>query len=188
MNPGRMRTVHVDEPDSSHTLLWLAGGAVLGLVAGVMLADRIKGRSGSLRSLANRGRKFASGAWDSLGPILETARSLKEAWDEPDDDELEDDQELDPDETEAALDDDVDEESEDEDDEERNSDALDERVLEAFVNDPILMERSVEIEERDPGVIILYGRMRSAKEAKHAMTIARGVPGVERVRARLTVR
>lgn len=188
-----MRTVRVDEPDSSHTMLWLAAGAVLGVVAGVMLADRIKGKRGSLRSLASRGRRFATGAWDALGPILETARELKQAWDEPDEDELEEDEELDLDEDdEDDLDDDSDDDSgeddEDEADEEAEDDALDARVLEAFINDPILMERSVEIEERDPGVIILHGRMRSAKEAKHAVTIARGVPGVERVRTRLTVR
>lgn len=180
-----MRTVHIEEPDRSHTMLWLAGGAVLGVVAGVLLADRIKGRSGSLRSLARRGRRFATGAWDSLGPLLETARSLKEAWDAPEDeDELDEDEELELDEAEAALAGDYDE---DEDDEE-SDDALDARVLEAFINDPILMESPVEIEERDSGVIILYGRMQSAKEAKHAVTIARGVPGVERVRTRLTVR
>lgn len=174
-------------------MLWLAGGAVLGLVAGVMLADRIKGKRGSLRSLASRGRKLAAGTWDSVGALLETARSLKEAWDEPDDEEefdeeaekgfdeeFDEDEELDGIEAEAELD--------DESAEDRDVDALDARVLEAFINDPVLMERSVEIEERDPGVIILYGRMRSAREAKHAVTIARGVPGVERVRTRLTVR
>jgi BON domain len=179
-----MRTVRVDEPDSSHTMLWLAAGAVLGVVAGVMLSDRIKGKRGSLRSLASRGRRFAAGAWDSLGPLLETARELKQAWDEPD--EEEEDEELD---LVEDTDDELDEEGDEDDDEEaEEDDALDARVLEAFVNDPILMESAVEIEERDPGVIILHGRMRNAKEAKHAVTLARGVPGVERVRTRLTVR
>ncbi len=50
------------------------------------------------------------------------------------------------------------------------------------------MHRPVEIEERDPGVIVLHGAVRTAREVKHAVTIARGVPGVERVRTRLTVR
>lgn len=169
--PYPMRTVRVAEPDSGHTWLWLTAGAALGVVAGVLLADRIKARKGSLSALANRGRQLAATAKRTWGPLLETAQSLKEAWNEPDEDEGDVDDDLEYDE----LDEEVD-------------DALDARVLEAFIHDPILVERSVEIEERDPGVIVLHGRMLSASEVKHASTIARGVPGVERVRSRLTVR
>lgn len=152
-----MRTVRVDEPDSGHTWLWLTAGAALGIVAGVLLADR--------------GKQLAATAKRTWGPILDTARSIKEAWDEPDEDEDDMDDDLEYDELEEEVD-----------------DALDARVLEAFINDPILTERSVEIEERDSGVIVLHGRMLSAHEVKHASTIARGVPGVDRVRSRLTVR
>lgn len=156
-----MRTIQIDEPESDHTWLWLTAGAALGLVAGVLLADRIKGRRGSLRSIVSRGRRFATTAIDTLGPLLESIRDRGE------DAEREDD----------GPDDDEDEDG-----------GIGERVLEAFIHDPVLAERLVEIDERRPGVIVLHGRVRSEREAKHAMTIARGVPGVERVRSRLTIR
>lgn len=66
--------------------------------------------------------------------------------------------------------------------------ALDARVLEAYANDPILAERPIEIEERADGVIALTGRVRSAREIAHAVTIARGIPGVREVRQRLQPR
>ena len=71
---------------------------------------------------------------------------------------------------------------------EGDEDRMGERVLEAFSNDPILAARAIEIEADDDGDVILYGRVRSAREVAHAVTLARGVPGVTRVRQQLQVR
>jgi len=58
---------------------------------------------------------------------------------------------------------------------------LEERVLEAFRNDPILSTRAVDIGSLRTGVIELAGVVDTAQEAQHAVTIARGVPGVTTV-------
>jgi len=71
----------------------------------------------------------------------------------------------------------------DEDDE-----ALEERVLEAFRNDPTLSERAIDIGAIGDGIIELTGWVHEADEATHAVTITRGVPGVETVVNRLDVR
>lgn len=64
---------------------------------------------------------------------------------------------------------------------------LEERVLEAFENDPTLGERAVDIGALGEGVIELSGWVHTDDESEHAVTIARGVPGVETVVNRLTV-
>jgi hypothetical protein len=64
---------------------------------------------------------------------------------------------------------------------------LEERVLEAFNNDPILAERAIDIGTIGDGTIELAGWVDSDDEAEHAMTIARGVPGVQNVVNRLLV-
>ena len=58
---------------------------------------------------------------------------------------------------------------------------LEERVLEAFRNDPVLSTRAVDIGSLRTGVIELAGVVDTAQEAQHAVTIARGVPGVQTV-------
>jgi len=83
---------------------------------------------------------------------------------------------------EEDLDDDVESEM-DEDDQE-----LEERVLEAFRNDPTLSERAIDIGAIGDGIIELTGWVHEADEATHAVTITRGVPGVETVVNRLDVR
>jgi len=64
---------------------------------------------------------------------------------------------------------------------------LEERVLEAFRNDPILAERAVDIGSIGDGIIELAGWVDTDSEAEHAVTIARGVPGVETVVNRLAI-
>ncbi len=174
-----MRVIRVDEGDPDHTWIWLTAGAALGVVAGVLIARRMKGRRASLESLLDRGRSLAQAAVRNAGPIMDAALSIKDAWDdragEDDEDESEDLEEGAGDAPQAE-------------DEEIADDGLDARVLEAFANDPVLSARAVEIEEGRAGAIVLHGRVRSAREVRHAVTIARGVPGVTRVRERLTVR
>jgi hypothetical protein len=78
------------------------------------------------------------------------------------------------------------EESDTEVDEE--DEALEERVLEAFRNDPTLSERAIDIGAIGDGIIELTGWVHDPDEATHAVTITRGVPGVETVVNRLDVR
>jgi osmotically-inducible protein OsmY len=65
---------------------------------------------------------------------------------------------------------------------------IDERVLAAFEQDPVLSERAIEIDADEPGTIVLRGTVPSAEDAAYAMTIARGTPGVTQVENLLRVR
>jgi hypothetical protein len=137
MSPLRYR----DDDTTSSGLLYLAAGAVLGLAAGLVVADRFGGFS----SLTSKLR-------DRVGRLRD----------------------FDDDESDSEI---------DEDDE-----ALEERVLEAFRNDPVLSERAIDIGAIGDGIIELTGWVHEADEATHAVTITRGVPGVETVVNRLDVR
>ena len=64
---------------------------------------------------------------------------------------------------------------------------LEERVLEAYRNDPVLCERAVDIGSIGEGIIELAGWVDTEEEAEHAVTIARGVPGVDTVVNRLAI-
>lgn len=64
---------------------------------------------------------------------------------------------------------------------------LEERVLEAFRNDPILAERAVDIGSIGEATIELAGWVEDEDEARHAVTIARGVPGVDTVVNRIAI-
>ena len=65
---------------------------------------------------------------------------------------------------------------------------LEERVLEAFRNDPILSERAIDIGALDDGIVELTGWVNASDEAEQAVVITRGVPGVDTVVNRLAVR
>ena len=64
---------------------------------------------------------------------------------------------------------------------------LEERVLEAFSNDPMLSERAVDIGGIGEDIIELAGWVNTEEEAEHAVTLARGVPGVDTVLNRIAV-
>jgi hypothetical protein len=64
---------------------------------------------------------------------------------------------------------------------------LEERVLEAFRNDPILSERGIDIGSVGEGTIELTGWVETPDESERATTITRGVPGVETVVNRIIV-
>lgn len=64
---------------------------------------------------------------------------------------------------------------------------LEERVLEAYRNDPILAERAVDIGSIGDGIIELAGWVDTDTESEHAVTLARGVPGVATVVNRLAI-
>jgi len=141
MSPLRYR----DDDSQTSGLLYLAAGAVLGLAAGLVVADRFGGFS----ALTSKVR-------DRIGRLREEDEDYE-----------------------------ADEDTEDEVDEDE---ALEERVLEAFRNDPILSERAVDIGAIGDGIIELTGWVHEADEATHAVTITRGVPGVETVVNRLDIR
>jgi len=87
-----------------------------------------------------------------------------------------------------AEDQDLDEYEEDEIEAEGEYDeSLEERVLEAFRNDPILSERAVDIGSIGDGIIELAGWVETEEEAEHAVTIARGVPDVDTVVNRMSI-
>lgn len=65
---------------------------------------------------------------------------------------------------------------------------LEERVLEAFRNDPILSERAIDIGALDEGIVELTGWVNAPDEADQAVVITRGVPGVDTVVNRLAIR
>ena len=67
------------------------------------------------------------------------------------------------------------------------NEGLEERVLEAFRNDPILSERAIDIGGIGEETIELAGWVNSEAEADHAVVLARGVPGVETVVNRIAV-
>ena len=136
MSPLRYR----DDDSQSNVLLYLVAGAVLGLAAGLVVADRFGGFSALTEKLRDRVARRHEG----------------------EDDEA----------------DEMDEEDE----------VLEERVLEAFRNDPVLAERAVDIGAIGDGIIELTGWVHEPDEATHAVTITRGVPGVETVVNRLDVR
>ncbi len=200
-----MRVIEV-EGESKHDrwLLWLLAGTAIGLTAGVLVAEKYSGRTPSLAALRRRFRKLAAVAGKQWGPLVDLALELKDQFDErraargtPDDD-LDDDLGDEADEAFAdadeyaeadpPLDDDFGDDFDDDEVDEEDAEAIGARVLEAFANDPILSERAIEIDADDDGDVILEGRVRSAREVARAVTLARGVPGVARVRQHLAVR
>ena len=65
---------------------------------------------------------------------------------------------------------------------------LESRVLEAFRNDLVLEARAIDIGAVGAGTIELTGWVESTGEIAHALTLARGVPGVTAVVDHLAVR
>jgi hypothetical protein len=198
-----MRVIEVEaESSTDRWLLWLLAGAAIGVTAGVLTAEKYSGRQPSIRALRRRLRGLASVAGRQWGPLVDLALELKDQWDErraarPVPADAAHDEDDEPDalddadeyaEAEAPLDEDFGDAFDEEELDEGDEDRIGGRVLEAFANDPILAERAVDIEADDDGDVILYGRVRTAREVAHAVTLARGVPGVTRVRQRLQVR
>lgn len=158
----RIRYRHAaEEASSSHGILFLAVGAIAGLAAGVFIAQRF----GGLAGLTGRLRERFATAEGAGGPA-----SGADVYDE--EDELADD-DFEEDDGEAAA---------------GVDDELEERVLEAYRNDPILAARAVDIGAIGSGVIELTGWVHNDDESAHAVTLASGVPGVETVVNRIVIR
>ena len=172
----RIRYRYLRRPEESNTgTVLLAVGALAGLAVGVLIAQRygglqaISGRVGRLRDgVRERVRdRIGDRFRERFGRRGEAAES-----DVPGRGSEAQDYDEEP----------LDEQYADEGEE------LEERVLEAFRNDPILSERAVDIGAIGRGIIELTGWVHAEDESHHAVVVTRGVPGVETVVNRLTVR
>jgi hypothetical protein len=132
-------------------------GAVAGFAVGMLVAQRVGGFSGLVESVRRRSRAEGDDEAVEAGPVVADDFSEYDDYD----DELED--------------------------EGVPNEGLEERVLEAFRNDPILSERAIDIGGIGEETIELAGWVNSEEEAEHAVVLARGVPGVETVVNRIAV-
>ncbi len=148
-----------DESSYAGTVVGAVIGAVAGFAAGMLVAQRVGGFSGLSKKLRRRGERGAAIADERFRDVHGVAE---------DEDEFEDVEE---DELEA----------------EDYDESLEEHVLEAFRNDPILSERAIDIGSLNDGVIELAGWVEDEDESEHAVTIARGVPGVATVVNRIAI-
>ncbi len=162
MSPLRFREEE-EEESGSHSALFLAIGAVAGFAAGVLMAEQF----GGFRGITDRIKERLGGADE-------------DHLDDGDADEFEDEDD--------DYEDNVDEYAASYVAPIKGSDELEERVLEAYRNDPILSERAIDIGAIQEGIIEITGWVNAEDEAKQAVDVARGVPGVETVVNRLAVR
>lgn len=160
MSPFRYR----DEESNSASALYVALGALAGFAAGVLVAQQYGGISGLTAKLRDRFSKLESDDED----LQLDAHSHDHEYDGDDEDD-----EFEGDGDEGPLD---------------ATEELEERVLEAFRNDPILSERAIDIGAIDEGIVELTGWVNAEDESQQAVVIARGVPGVGTVVNRLAVR
>jgi hypothetical protein len=151
-----------DESPSRHAL-YIAIGAAAGFAAGVLMAERF----GGFKGLTDR-IKDTFGAGGGAGEEEEEFD-----YEGLDEDEFDPDFDDDLTPSKSSL---------------NGTEELEERVLEAFRNDPILSERAIDIGAVEDGIIELTGWVNSDDESHQAVVIARGVPGVETVVNRLAIR
>jgi len=150
-----------EEESSSRSALYIALGAAAGFAAGVLMAERF----GGFQGLTERIKDTFGGGGASDEEDFDYEGLDEDEFDPDFDEDLET--------PEASLD---------------GSEELEERVLEAFRNDPILSERAVDIGAVEDGIIELTGAVNSEDESHQAVVVARGVPGVDTVVNRLTIR
>jgi hypothetical protein len=154
-----MASIRYRDRDSTATsALYVAVGALAGMATGVLLAQRFGGLAGLTQRVRDRFTAAEDDAMLDEGGYHPTGHDAADYDDEP-------------------LDDDADE-----------GEMLEERVLEAFRNDPVLSERAIDIGAIGTGIIELTGWVHAEDESHHAVTLTRGVPGVDTVVNRLVVR
>jgi len=146
-----------DESSSTAIVVGALVGAVAGFAAGMLVAQRVGGFSGLSSKIK---RRRGARHEEALTGAHSVADEEEEEFEDVEEDEVEG----------AGYD-----------------ETLEERVLEAFRNDPILCERAIDIGSLNDGVIELAGWVEDDSEARHAVTIARGVPGVDTVVNRIAL-
>ena len=149
-----------EEESSSRTALLIAVGAAAGFAAGVLMAERF----GGFKGLTDRIK-------DTFGGGTEGEEDFD--YEGLDEDEFDPDFDDDFDTPKGSL---------------NGTEELEERVLEAFRNDPTLSERAIDIGAVEDKIIELTGWVNSEEESHQAVVVARGVPGVDTVVNRLKIR
>jgi hypothetical protein len=147
-----------EESSSTATIIGVLAGALAGFAAGMYVAQRVGGVSGLKAKLARR--RGADEEAQSLQGQYDAQHETADDFEDFEEDELEG---------------------------EGYDEGLEERVLEAFRNDPILAERAIDIGSVGDAAIELAGWVEDEDEAQHAVTIARGVPGVDTVVNRIAI-
>jgi hypothetical protein len=182
MSPLRMRSRRRARTSS---VLMVAIGALAGLAIGAVLAERTGGLGGLLNPDGARRKKRR----DHRLEATEEFSRMTFAKDDDFEDDYEDDN------RDNGHDDQLDDanvsvaaEGYTAEREIPDDTTLEERVLEAFHNDPVLAERAIDIGAIGTGVIELTGWVQASWEIGHAVTLARGVPDVSTVVDRLAVR
>jgi hypothetical protein len=164
----RMRRRRIVRRASHLSLVGSAGLAALaGFAAGVYLMQRIGGMESLVARLAGRKPRAVIADDDEVSALFYEMDGL--AHDDGDYGTAEDVIEGDPGEDAVASE-------------------VAQRVLSAFLNDPVLSEAAIEISAESDGVVKLDGWVDAPSELEHAATIAGGVPGVVGVANRLRVR
>lgn len=151
-----------EEESSPRNAIYIAIGAAAGFAAGVLMAERF----GGFKGLTDRIK-------DTFGGGTEGVEEEEFDYEGLDEDEFDPDFDDDLDTPKASLD---------------GAEELEERVLEAYKNDPTLSERAIDIGAVEDGIIELTGWVNSEDEAHQAVVVARGVPGVATVVNRLSIR
>ena len=149
-----------DEESSSRNAVFIAIGAAAGFAAGVLMAERF----GGFKGLTDRIKDTFGGGTEGEEDEFDYEGLDEDEFDPDLDEELETPR--------ASL---------------NGAEELEERVLEAFRNDPTLSERAIDIGAVEDGIIELTGWVNSEDEAHQAVVVARGVPGVDTVVNRLVV-
>jgi len=166
MSPFRYRNeppyiyVQEEEESPSRNAIFVAIGAAAGFAAGVLMAERF----GGFKGLTDRIKDTFGGGTEGEEESFDYEGLDEDEFDPDFDEEL--------DTPKASL---------------NGAEELEERVLEAFRNDPTLSERAIDIGAVEDGIIELTGFVNSDDEAHQAVVVARGVPGVETVVNRLVV-
>ena len=147
-----------DEDDSS--IAGTVAPVLLGALAGFAVGMLVAQRVGGFKGIADAFRQRGKAAPDTLSATPSVADDFADYDEEFEDDEIE---------------------------EQDDASGLEEHVLEAFRNDPILAERAIDIGGIGATTIELAGWVTSEEESEHAVTIARGVPGVQTVLNRIAI-
>ena len=163
MSPFRYR----DDESNVASALYVALGALAGFAAGVVVAQQYGGLSGITSRIRDRMGKVRNGTEEDDEETQLGAHAHDHSYDDDEDEGYDDESD------DGPLD---------------ATEELEERVLEAFRNDPVLSERAIDIGAIDDGIVELTGWVNADDESQQAVVIARGVPGVETVVNRLAVR
>jgi len=151
-----------EEDSSARNAVLIAIGAAAGFAAGVLMAERFGGFKGLTDRLKD---SFGGGGTEGVEEEDFDYEGLDQDEFDPDfEDEVDGATSLD------------------------GAEELEERVLEAFRNDPTLSERAIDIGALEDGIIELTGWVNSDEESHQAVAVATGTPGVETVVNRLSIR